>query len=163
MPAEAAGFYKQSCIVCLDNQGHHSRVELEVVYGEQRETVEIRWTGEVTGELRKAYGDLVRATDNGAVALALLLIREFTEYTTVEQAAIGTTIDYYLSAKPPNSTLIFNNTARLEVSGILWESKTNTVDSRVKSKLERLKADNGLPTFIVVVEFSQPWTKMVEA
>lgn len=58
--------------------------------------------------------------------------------------------------------MIFNNAARLEVSGILEENKGNTVEGRIKKKINRLKPEGELSDFIIVVEFSKPWTKMVE-
>ncbi len=168
MPKEAVGFYKQNCLVCFHTQGHQSGVNLTVHYGSSLNEAEITphsfaicWSGEVTSELLKAYRDLVRATDNAACAIALLLVRELTEFTAIEQACIGTTIDYYLVSKQHHDDLIFNQAARLEVSGILRENESNTVEARLKRKLNRLKLARNLPTFIVVVEFSQPWAKMV--
>ena len=81
-------------------------------------------------------------------AIVLLLIQEFTEFTAIEQSVIGTTIDYYLGHQNQNDNLIFNNTARLEVSGILEENKKNTVENRIKRKLNRLKPENNLPDFV---------------
>jgi hypothetical protein len=91
-------------------------------------------------------------------------INNLTEFTAIEQSNIGTTIDYYLAPQNQDNTLIFNHAARLEVSGILEENPDNTVDKRIGSKIRRLKPDpNGaLPTFILVVEFSQPHAKMVQ-
>lgn len=85
--------------------------------------------------------------------------------TIVQQAQKGTTVDYYLASKQGDDFLIFNNTARLEVSGILSETESNSVEDRIGDKRRRLKPDptSGLPTLISVVEFSQPWSKVVEA
>ena len=58
--------------------------------------------------------------------------------------------------------LIFNRKARLEVSGILTENEQNTVDDRVRTKLRRLDKKDSLPALIVVVEFGQPWSKLVQ-
>jgi hypothetical protein len=148
-------------MICFDNQGHKSGVMLEVEYEETTHTFEVCWQGEVTEELKRSYRDLVQATNHAACTIALLLVRELTEFTTIEQAAIGTTVDYYLSPKDKDETLIFNHTARLEVSGILAENENNTVQSRVRSKIRRLKGS--LPTFIVVVEFSKPWSRIVKS
>jgi hypothetical protein len=162
IPAGAVEFYKQNCMVCFHQHGHKNGVKLSVTYQDTKTVFAIYWVGEVTEPLLRAYADLVRATDNAACGLALLLIRELTDYTAIEQACIGTTIDYYLVPKQADSDLIFNHAARLEVSGILQESRTNTVQSRIKQKQKRLKQDGILPTFIVVIEFSKPWSKMVK-
>ncbi len=69
---------------------------------------------------------------------------------------------YYLIGKIQNTDLIFNEAeARLEVSGILSETTGNTVKARIKEKRERLTPED-LPTFIVIVEFSNPYAKVVK-
>jgi hypothetical protein len=160
---EGAGFYKQNCMVCFDNQGHKSGVELGVVYKGSNEICQVYWSGSVTTQLKRARADLVEAVQFAACAITFLLVQEFTEFTTIEQAARRTTVDYYLAPKKQrDDELIFNGAPRLEISGILRESEGNTVEARVKEKLGRLIPDGDLPTLIVVVEFGQPWSKMVE-
>jgi hypothetical protein len=163
IPEEAVGFYKQNCMVCFYHNGHSSGVRLRVQYESSNETIPVFWSGDVTDQLLRAYADLIQATNFGACTIALLLIRELMEFTAIEQAIRGTTIDYYLAPQDQDEVLIFNRAARLEVSGILKESENNTVDARVKKKLRRLKQKGDLPTFIIIVEFSQPWSNMVEA
>jgi len=163
VPPEAADFYKQNCMVCFHSQGHRSGVGLKVVYKDSNETYQVYWSGEVTRELIRAYADLVQATEPAACAIALLLIQELTELTGVEQATRGTAVDYYLAPKNRDDDLIFNRAARLEASGILEEKGTNTVERRIKEKARRLNREDDLPTFIAIVEFKQPWAKVVEA
>ncbi len=157
---EAVGFYKQNCMVCFDDQGHASGVSLPLLYGSQNRTFSICWTGEVTERMRAAYKDIIRATDNAACAIALLVIREVTEFTAIEQATRGTTVDYYLGSKDEPGDLIFNHKARLEASGILRENVSNTIEARIKEKKDRLKG--GLPAYVVIVEFGGPVSKMVK-
>jgi hypothetical protein len=162
IPKQAAAFYKQNCMVCLDNQNHKSGVRLKVKYYDDSDVVfQVFWDGPMTNQLRQAYADLVRATENAACAMALLLVREITDFTAIQQAVRGTTIDYYLGYKEEIDDLIFNRVARLEVSGILREDDSNTIDNRIKAKLGRLKS--GLPAFIFVVEFSCPMCKVAKA
>jgi hypothetical protein len=161
IPKEAAGFYEQNCIVCLDNQGHKSGVRLDVQhYDDSNVAFQVFWDNEVTDELRRAYADLVKATENAACAIALLIVHEITDFIAIEQASRGTTIDYYLSHKDKMDDLIFNYAARLEASGILREDESNTIDGRLNEKLKRLKP--GLLTFIIIVEFSYPKSKVVK-
>lgn len=157
---EAAGFYKHNCMICFDNQGHSSGVSLAVEREEGNTHLPVLWAGAVDTHMKKAYADLRKATEYAACAIGLLLVRELTGFTAVEQAMIGTTVDYYLAQQVPDDTLIFNDAPRLETSGILQEEGTNTVDRRVREKLERLKVD-ALPAIIAVVEFGCPKSKMV--
>jgi hypothetical protein len=159
---EAVGFYKLNCMASFYNQGHASGVKLKVEYENVNKTFEVCWSGDMTSQQKRNYADLNRATDHAACAIALLLIKEMTELTAIEQARIGTSVDYYLIPKAQNNNLIVNQaTARLEISGILCQNENNTVDRRIKKKVKRLKANN-LPTFIVVVEFSKPWVKIIK-
>jgi len=163
IPPDAAGFYRQNCMVCFHHHGHRSGVLMRVHYREEIEAFEVAWDGEVSEQIVRSYGDKRRAVDNAACAIALLLVREMTDFTGIEQSSTGSTIDYYLVPQGQDDTLIFNRAARLEVSGILRETEDNTVEDRVRSKLRRLKPEGGLPDFIVIVEFSKPWSKMVSA
>lgn len=160
---DAMGFYVENCVVCLEHQGHQNNTDLSIDHQGKSYIATISWTMVINDSVRRAYQDLNRATDFGAVTIALLLVRELTDYTTVEQSAIGTTVDYYLSRKTDEPTLIFNHAARLEVSGILQENESNTIQRRIQEKKRRLIPDTRLPTFIVIVEFSTPQSKIVEA
>lgn len=161
MPPEAVGFYKHNCMICLNYNNYRTNVLMSVNHKRKDRDACIVWDGEVTEILKKQYGDLVKATDHAACAIALLLLRELTDYTGIEQSSIGTTIDYYLAPQNQDDTLIFNHAARLEVSGILQESKDNTVNDRINSKIRRLKRGDDLPTIIIVVEFSNPRSRVV--
>ena len=157
-----AGYFKEACMVCLDSQGHRTGVILYVDWGGNNEDVTVGWHGTVTGQMRAAHHETTTATDSGACAIALLLVRELTDYTAVQQAAIGTTVDYFLVRQPVDETLVFNHAARLEASGIREEKGSNTVSARVNSRLGRLK-DDSLPALIVIVEFARPKSKMLQS
>jgi hypothetical protein len=163
IPEEAVGFYKQNFMVCFYENGHKSGVSLTVSYDNLDSVFQIFWTGDITEDLLRAYRETKRCTDFAACAIALILVRELTEFTAVEQSCIGTTIDYYLIPQKQESDLIFNRAARLEVSGILSENEDNTVENRISRKIRRLKPEGDLPDLIAVVEFSKPWSKMVKA
>lgn len=159
-------WYKNTCLVCLDSQGHDCGVELKVHSGEGNEPCRITWTGRVSHQMRKSHADLVQASEFGACAIAFLVVREVLDLVPVEQAERGTHVDFYLTPKrlekSMDETLIFNQKARLEVSGLLKESQYNTVDGRTKAKLDRLEGD-GFPTFVAIVEFGGPRSKITEA
>lgn len=160
---DAVGFYKENCIRCFSYHNHKSGVELVVQDRNEELTCQVHWTGKISERIEKSYRDLKRAVDHASCAIALLLIRELTEYTADSQAASdGTTIDYYLVSQKNDNPLIFNTeyAAYLEVSGILSENKKNPVKKRYKEKVDRLDTEEDLPVFIIIVEFSNPWTKI---
>ena len=163
IPEEAVGFYKHNCMVCFHHNGHKAGVTLTVNFNGTIWAFQVYWTGELTPQIEKAYREPKRATEFAACAITLILVRELTQYTAVEQSCIGTTIDYYLSLQAHTDDLIFNHTARLEVSGILVENEDNKVEDRIKRKIRRLKPKGDLLDLIAVVEFSKPWSKIIEA
>lgn len=96
----------------------------------------------MTQRLIKSYADRNKTTDFGACAIALLLIKEYTDFVA-EQVANpeGNGIDYYLINKNEyyDDNILYNYSALLEVAGIRLETKNNTVNRKIKEKLERLK------------------------
>jgi len=159
-----APFYQEKCMVCLDNQGHASEVALDVEFGESNTVFRVLWSGQVTEEMKQSHADLQEAVEFAACAITFLVVPALTEMTIVEQASRGTTVDYYLAPKDRDDCLIFNRTARLEVSGILRETESNSVEGRISDKLRRLKPNprGEMPTFVSVVEFGRPRAKVVK-
>lgn len=167
----AAQFLQENCMLCFDHHSHVSGVHLDVDFTDQQEPTAVAWQSTVTDEMRRCYMDQDKHVDFGACAIALLLMPKFTEMMAVEQSAKGNGIDYYLANKGGDDHLIFNHVAVLEVSGILTENSSNTVNGRISRKRKRLRDLAGsptsqtedLPTYICVVEFSRPRTKVVLA
>jgi len=104
IPEEAVGFYKQNCMVSFHLNGHTSGVGLLVLYNNSSINYKIFWKGEITDQILRSYRDTKRVTDFAACTIALLLVRELTEFTAIEQSCLGTTIDIILSLK---SKIIF--------------------------------------------------------
>ena len=106
--AQAAG-------VCLEEIPHAQGTEL-AVRGRFTNSYGLEWN-EVTEQGRRTFADLREATEFGAEGVAILLIKEETDYTTIERAAIGTRIDRWLGHE--SDAPDFQRRARLETSGIL--------------------------------------------
>ena len=148
----------QVASVCLESQGHDQGVTLRIT-GHLDNTYTLVWPP-VDDQTRRTWADYQEATEYGATAIAILLIRKGTGYTVIERAAKGTGIDYWLghdTQVPP-----FQNKARLEVSGILSVEGTGktiaaAVSRRVREKLKQTQPSSGtFPAFVVVIEFGSP-------
>lgn len=150
-------YLAQACAVSLDRHGHVNGVSL-TVKGDFSETFELRWN--ISTEIERRGWDKKDPTDSGACCIAVLLIRDLTNYSVIERACIGTGIDYWLGHK---NELPFQNKARLEVSGI-GQGMASLIESRVKKKKGQTKRTDWtkLPAYIVVVEFSKPESQMVK-
>ncbi len=131
-------------------------------------TVTLQWTALERTSSKRSWRQRQRLGEWAAEGIAFLMIEEFTPFTVVDQSEIdtrasqGTGIDYYLGAKEDlnceDADDFPEHLARLEVSGILRPSASNTLKARVSRKIERSKQSDsdGTPAFIIVVEFESP-------
>lgn len=159
---KSVGHFIETCMFCLDSQGHSSGIRMGVKTDSGDSCFNIFWKDSVTSDFYRRYGgNSGRTTDLGATAIALYVIRELTGYTAVYEASYGTTIDYLLGEGETDDTYIFDNVvAYCEIRGIRKERGRNTIKEALKEKLKRLKKPEDLPTFITVVEFGKPFTRV---
>lgn len=148
----------QAAVVCLADRGHASGARL-TVDGSFTAAFAVTWAESATEAVRRFWNDLEEATQQGAYAVAILLIRAMTGYTVIERSRKGTGFDWWLGTDDN----LFQGKARLEVSGILRGS-TKRVNSRLKARLEQTRrSDEGaLPAYVVVVEFGTPRAKVAQ-
>ncbi len=167
---DGARFYRENCMVCFASQQHDNGVALHVDVDDTLERISVAWQGVVTPKMLVSYRDQDKRVDFGACAVALLIMPVFTGYAAVEPSATGDGVDYYLTRPGDDDELIFNGAARLEVSGIQRENESNTVADRVSRKRRRLRRlrksspanpTKDPPTFICVVEFGLPQSRVV--
>lgn len=158
-------FLAEAAAVCLHLNGYKSGVELKV-QGEIEETLIVEWNDKITDDVLSSWNDVKEATEFGATALAILILLEYSDFTHVIRAYQGTGIDYWLGISEHTSDILpkDNIKGRLEISGILKESKSNTLNMRISQKIKQAKKtdDTKLPVYIVVVEFSQPKAKIIK-
>lgn len=161
-----ASMMAEACVWCFLECGHVNGVFLDSLICDDSQCYRVLWSEETVDtptKLVKSY-NLDDAVEFGAEAVTFLLIKEQTPYTSIERAVKGTGIDYWLGyeSDDPNSLFTKAN-ARLEISGILRESATNTVKTRIKKKLKQtIPSDNTFPVYISVVEFGKPKAEMVK-
>lgn len=105
----------------------------------------------VDDQMRRSYDDLQEATEEGAVAIATLIILNLTEFTIVKRSRKGTGFDYVLGDKVDP---LFQRRGCLEVSGI--RENPTELNSRCKEKITQVedKLKERIPVFVIVVEFS---------
>lgn len=160
--ARQAGVHMEASVWCLSTCGHGNDVPILVNdrHDQSQETYLICWPeNEVDIDaINRAY-NREDAVELGTVAIALLLVREKTEYSAIRRSVTSTGIDYWLASANDEKDQIFSHeSARLEVSGILRKSRTNRVAYRVNQKQKQTERSDytSFPAFVVVVEFSQP-------
>ena len=137
--------------VCLEHNGHTRGAQI-TVRGNIQNVHTLDWPA-VTSQMRRTWADLREATETGAEGIAILLIKQVTDYTVIERAAIGTQIDRWLGHEA--DAPYFQRKARLENTGIL-RGDDGQIRQRLREKLERLAGGSQLPAYVVVIEFSRP-------
>jgi hypothetical protein len=151
----------ETCVWCLAASNHANGVSLQVDDDSTVLSYFLSWPSKLDLEAIGRSLNQDDATEEGAEAIALLVAVDRTEYTAVERASTSTGIDYWLGYKD-NLNNPFKRAGRLEISGILKESETNTVKIRVKRKLaQTLPTDSTFSVYVIVVEFSKPYARMV--
>jgi hypothetical protein len=152
----------EAATVCLEAQSHSSGVRMEVD-GDYGTGCAVRW-GPVgdPAQAKRCWADPEVATEHGAYGVASLLVSVLTDLTVVERSRKGTGFDYWLGKKEETEPL-FQNKARLEVSGIAKGSLPE-IGKRAQQKLKQTKQSDStkLPAIVAVVEFSAPRSRLVK-
>lgn len=152
-------FLSEASATCLVSQNHQLGVEMDVL-GFKKTQFKIFWNNQIQSQTFAAWNDEQELTEYGACGIAIMLVLELTGYTVVRRSKKGTGIDYWLGHKDSNQP--FENSARLEVSGIL-KGDEKEIKGRVKKKTKQTEpSDGSLPAIIVVVEFGKPLSHLVQ-
>ena len=152
-------YLAEAAVTCLEEETHGPGVAMQID-GDCQHRVRIRWlAGGDRDQRAKSWRDADEATEQGACGIAALLVAALTEYTIVERARKGPGFDYWLGKKD-SVALLFQDKARLEVSG-LRRGDERAIESRVRRKAKQLEpSDGALPGVVAVVEFSSPRTRV---
>ncbi|MEN0051361.1 MAG: hypothetical protein AAF806_30125 [Bacteroidota bacterium] len=148
----------EAATVCLESQGHRSSTLLNIE-GTLSEQFSLSWE-DIGLKVRRSWNNLNEAVEDAAYGLAVLAIWELTDYQVAKQSFKGSGFDYWLGEKNFEDKP-FLEKAKLEVSGIL-NGTTAQINQRLKEKIEQTKRSSNLklPTFVFIVEFSNPTIKI---
>lgn len=151
----------EAAAVCLEDQGHSSRVALQID-GSQNSELALQWHP-IDDLTRRFNADEEVATEYGAYGIAALVMPYLTNLTIIERSVKGKGFgfDFWLGSIHDSGPL-FQRKARLEVSGIRKGSEA-LIQSRVSIKLRQISpSDSMAPGYIAVVEFGTPKARIIE-
>ena len=154
MDSASANYCYVACMVCLHRNNHNDKVFLELI-GDKKASIALIWDDYFDEQIDRAWNDPGVATEHGAVCISAMLVKECTDYSIIERSRKGTGFDYWLGYE---NIIPFQNSARLEISGIFKETEHNNVEKRfqIKKKQTNQSDDSRLPAYISIVEFSKP-------
>lgn len=111
---------------------------------------------------KAAMKEKIDMANHGGVAMAWFVMSVLQEFTYVEQSEIGDGVDYrFKNAEPDDDDLNFlDDYHYVEISGILEESKTNTLKGRIRDKHEQIKrgGKKDKTSSVIVTLFNAPRT-----
>jgi hypothetical protein len=153
------GCLSEAASICISSTNHQSSPVSMNVQGDFNYIVDLGWE-KVTNQTQRTWNDEEVTTEHAAYGIAALLVEEH-GLEVVERSRKGTGFDYWLGERG-NQDILFQNKARLEVSGIRNGTQTD-IDLRTKKKERQTKVSDNLtiPAIIAVVEFSNPTAKLV--
>jgi hypothetical protein len=151
---ESANHCYVACMVCLHRNNHSDGVLL-VLRGDTDAVIALRWDDYFNDQIDRAWKDQEYTTEHGAICISAMLVKECTEYTILERSRKSTGFDYWLGKE---NDIPFQNSARLEISGIFKETTENNMEKRLERKKKQTNQsdETRLPAYISIVEFSNP-------
>ena len=164
LPSGKASMYVEACVWCMDQNDHQNGIELDLIINKKTYVYPIYWPEDnIEIEKIRNHYNIDDALPFGTEAIAFFVCITHTEYDDLQRSIRKTGIDYWLGYKNADPNLPFQDSGRLEISGILKENDKNTVEHRVKEKLKQSsQSDNTtLPVYVVVVAFDRPYAKLV--
>lgn len=143
----------------FDKYHSNSKAEIEFILNGESKKVILNWDSDFSRSAMKETKDIA---NQGGVALAWFVMSVLLNYGYVEQTEIGDGVDYrFKELEPDEDDLNFlDDFHYVEVSGIMEESKTNTLKERIKIKHKQIakggKQDK--PSSVIITLFSIPKT-----
>ena len=149
----------QWAAVAFDKFHENSNAEIEFLIDGVAQITILKWDSNFS---KAAMKEKTEAANQGGVAMAMFVMSVLKDYEYVEQSEIGEGVDYrFMKSEPTDDDLNFLESPHyVEVSGVLQESRTNTLDGRVKTKHDQIKrgSRSDEKSSVIVTLFSQPKT-----
>jgi len=149
----------QWAAVALDKFHPNSNADIEFAIDGEVKTAKLNWDSNFS---KAAMKEMTEAANQGGVAMAMFVMSVLKDYSYVEQSEIGEGVDYrFMKVEPTDDELNFlEGPHYVEVSGVLEESRTNTLIGRVKIKHDQINRGTRKDeeSSVIVTLFSQPKT-----
>ncbi|HTC00546.1 MAG TPA: hypothetical protein VK705_07675 [Ferruginibacter sp.] len=151
--------HNQWAATALDRYHTGSKTVIELSVDGTAIKAGLEWDSNFSKAAMKEDKDMA---NHGGVAMAWFIMSVLLDYNYVEQSEIGDGVDYrFKKVEPDDDDLNFlDDYHYIEVSGILQESKTNTLKGRIKDKHDQINrgGKRDKPSSVVVTLFNAPAT-----
>ncbi len=151
--------HNQWAAIGLDKFHQNSTAEIELNLEGIIKKARLNWNSKFPKSTMKEEIDIA---NHGGVALAWFVMSVLLDFDYVEQTEIGDGVDYrFMKSEPNDDDLNFiEDFHHVEISGILQESKTNTLKRRIKEKHDQINRGGKREesSSVIVTLFSEPKT-----
>lgn len=150
-------YYNQWAAVALDR--YHMNSNAKYIFNIDGNGIQcpLSWDSDFSKEGMKEKTDMAHF---GGISLAFFVMCVLLDFSHVQQSEIGEGVDYRFQKSNPNEDNFFSNSHYIEISGLLEEYKTNTLNNRIKGKHQQI--DKGTrreeASSIIVTLFANPIT-----
>lgn len=155
--SEQIGTCNQWAATAFDRYHTNSKAVIEFNIDGTKTKANLEWNSTFSKSAMKEDKDMA---NHGGVAMAWFVMSVLLDYTYAEQSEIGDGVDYlFKKAEPADDDLNFlDDYHYVEVSGILEESKTNTLKGRIKGKHEQIErgGKRNEPSSVIITLFNAP-------
>ncbi len=152
-------FHNQWAAVAFDRFHLNSQSSIKFILDGVEKLVNLKWDSKFSKSAMKEDVDMA---NHGGVAMAWFVMSVILDYSYVEQTEIGDGVDYrFRKTEPSDDELNFlDDYHYVEISGVLQEKSTNTLERRVKDKHRQIKrgAKRDLSSSVIVTLFEEPKT-----
>ena len=152
-------FHNQWASIGLDKFHKGSKAVMEFVIDGITRKTELSWDSNFP---KAAMREEVDIAHHGGVAMAWFVMSVLLDYRYVQQSEIGDGVDYlFQKTEPDDDDLNFLSEHHyVEISGILRETRTNTLNGRIKSKHGQICKGcmKDKPSSVIITLFNAPKT-----
>jgi hypothetical protein len=152
-------FHNQWAAVAFDRFHTNSQAVLNLSIDGSEQQINLKWDSNFQ---KAAMREEKHMADHGGVALAWFIMSVILDFGYVQQSEIGEGVDYrFRKLEPDDDDLNFlDDYHHVEISGILEEKGTNTLNRRIKEKHSQIQRGtrSHLPSSVLVTLFEQPRT-----
>ncbi len=155
-------FQIECCVWCMLETNKKNGETLRAEENSERELYSVVWD-ETALDLERIRNSIHddEGIEYGAEAIALILAILRTEYDAVKRSKKGKGYDYRLVKR---DSRLFQQSARLEISGILRADNNSQVTKREREKLAQVsKYIEATSACVIIVEFSGFFAKVIWA
>lgn len=147
----------QWAAVALDKFHKKSNSIVNLIIDGSKQVIDLSWD---SGFSKVAMKEETYMAYHGGESMAFFVMSVLCGYKYVEQTEIGTGVDYCFSKDVPEEDNLnfLGDGHSVEISGILKETKNNTLKNRVKDKHQQIeKGGNAMSdSSVIVTLFSEP-------